>query len=249
MPLEQISSALKFLAFYCAAGIGKTGLTVAVDVFKNDTLIVTAASATEIGDGLYRYTLASGSVDAEGEYIAVFKTADATVDGQHIVSSWTVQKAGVENLDATISTRLATAGYTTPPTAAAITNAVWDASAAAHDTAGSTGAKLNLITSVSVTITDPVAQNGDVSIRQGKDYTLTWALADPPLAATTLSFQCLALGFTKTATFATPNISVTLTSAETALFGQGVYPFEIEATVSATTVVLVDGELTVNKDR
>lgn len=211
MPIEQIGNAIKFVAFYTSAGLGKTGLTVTADVYKNDTEIVAAGAVAEIGDGLYRYTLASGSVDAEGEYIAVFKTADATVDGQHIVSAWTVQKAGVENLDAAVSTRLATAGYTTPPTVGAIADAVWDESAAAHNTAGSTGERLNLITSTSVTITDPVAADGDVTIRQGKAVTLEWTLADPPVA-TGISFQCLALGFTKAGTYSSPTITVALTS-------------------------------------
>lgn len=113
MPIEQISNALKFLAFYTSAGLGKTGLTVTVDVYRNDTEIVTAGSATEIGDGLYRYTLSSGFVTVEGEYIAVFKTADTTVDGQHVVAVWTVQKAGVENLDALISSRAISGGTVT----------------------------------------------------------------------------------------------------------------------------------------
>ena len=125
---------------------------------------------------------------------------------------------------------------------------MWDESAAAHNTAGSTGERLNLITSTSVTITDPVAADGDVTIRQGKAATLEWTLADPP-AATGISFQCLALGFTKAGSYSSPTITVALTSVETALFGQGVYPFEIEATVSAVTVVLVEGNLTVQKDR
>ncbi len=248
MPIEQLANTLKFIAYYSAAGTGKTGLTVTVDVYKNDTQIVTAGAATEIGGGLYRYTLASGSVDAEGEYVAIFKTSDGTVDAQHIPAAWVVNKAGVENLDATVSSRLASAGYTTPPTVGAIADAVWDESAAAHNTAGSTGERLNLISSTSVTITDPVAADGDVSIRQGKAYTLTWTLADPPVA-TDISFQCLALGFTKAGSYASPTITVTLTSAETAQFGQGVYPFEIEATVAAVTVVLVEGNLTVQKDR
>ena len=35
------------------------------------TEVVTAASATEIGDGLYRYLLAAASVTVLGEYVAV----------------------------------------------------------------------------------------------------------------------------------------------------------------------------------
>lgn len=249
MAIEQLSNALRFTAFYTASGQLKTGLTVTVNVYRNSTLVITAAAATEVGDGLYIYSLASNQVTAEGVYTAVFKTADSTVDAQHIVSAWTVQVGGVENLDATVSSRLAAASYTTPPTAAAIADQVWDENALAHNTANSMGELMNRIGAVTVTISSAVADDGDTTIRQGKAYTLSYTLSDPPVAATAISFQCLALGFTKTGSYSSPTITVELTSAETALFGQGVYPFEIEATVDAATVVLVAGNLTVLKDR
>lgn len=116
MSLEQQGNALTFLAFYVETKLGKTGLTVTVDVYRNGTEIVTAAAATAVGDGLYSYTLASGSVNAEGLYAAVFKTTTNTVDQQHLPSLWIVGKGGIENLDAAISTRNATV----PPTPAAI---------------------------------------------------------------------------------------------------------------------------------
>jgi hypothetical protein len=62
---------------------------------------------------LYSYTLTSNN-SAEGEYAAIFKTTDATVDAQHIPSLWVLGRAGVENLDATTSSRLASSGYTAP---------------------------------------------------------------------------------------------------------------------------------------
>jgi flagellar hook-associated protein FlgK len=102
---EQIGVALPFTAFYTTLGIGQTGLTVTVDVYRNGTEIVTAGSATDAGDGLYTYTLASGSNTVEGIYIAVFKTATTTVDQQHLVAGWEVGTGGVENLDAAVSSR------------------------------------------------------------------------------------------------------------------------------------------------
>lgn len=103
--MEQIGVALPFTAFYTTLGIGQTGLTVTVDVYRNGTEIVAAASATDAGDGLYTYTLASGSNTVEGIYIAVFKTATTTVDQQHLVAGWEVGTGGVENLDAAVSSR------------------------------------------------------------------------------------------------------------------------------------------------
>ncbi len=124
MAWEQVSNAIKFYAFFTASKTGKSGLTPTVYLVRNGTAIVTAGSAAEVDatnlPGLYSYELAGASVTVEGEYIAVFRTADATVDAQHIPSLWIVGKAGVENLDATISSRNAT----TPPTAAANATAV-----------------------------------------------------------------------------------------------------------------------------
>ena len=121
--LEQVSTSVKFLAFYTASKQGKTGLTVTIDIYDpSGSQIVTGGSATAIGGGLYSYTLSTNN-SAEGEYAAIFKTTDSTVDSQHIPSLWVLGRAGIENLDAATSTRLASSGYTAPsaaPTVAAI---------------------------------------------------------------------------------------------------------------------------------
>ena len=121
MPLEQTGNAITFYGFYTKSGLGVTGLTVTADVWEVEidgsaTELQSAAGATEIGDGLYRYILASGSVDAEGEYLCVFKTA-GDVDQKHIAACWTVSRAGIENLDAAMSSRSAAA--------TALTDATW----------------------------------------------------------------------------------------------------------------------------
>ncbi|MBU0494101.1 MAG: hypothetical protein KKA73_04905 [Chloroflexi bacterium] len=113
--LEQVGNAITFYAHYIASKVGATGLTVTVDVWEiqadgTATEVVTGASATEIGDGLYRYILASGSVDETGEYVAVFKTSDSDVDQQHIPALWVIGRAGIENLDGAVSTVLARIG-------------------------------------------------------------------------------------------------------------------------------------------
>ena len=103
--LEQVSTSVKFLAFFTASKTGKTGLTVTVDLYDpSGTQIVTGGSATAIGGGLYAYTLSTNN-SAEGEYAAIFKTTDSTVDAQHIPSLWVLGRAGVENLDASVSSR------------------------------------------------------------------------------------------------------------------------------------------------
>src|SRR3990172_10376225 len=105
--LEQQGNALVFLAHYTTDGLSTTGLTVTVDVYEGDTEIVTGGSAVEVGDGLYRYTLASGSVDANALYTAVFKKATATVDEQHIPALWIVGRTWVNNVNVTLSSLIA----------------------------------------------------------------------------------------------------------------------------------------------
>ncbi|MFZ9964836.1 MAG: hypothetical protein ACO3GO_06470, partial [Terrimicrobiaceae bacterium] len=60
------------------------------------------------------YTLSSNN-STEGEYAAIFKTTDSTVDSQHIPSLWVLGRAGVENLDAATSTRLPSSSYAAAP--------------------------------------------------------------------------------------------------------------------------------------
>jgi len=118
--LEQVSTSVKFLAFYTASKQGKTGLTVTVDIYDpSGTQIVTGGSATALGGGLYSYTLSTDN-SSEGEYAAIFKTTDSTVDSQHIPSLWVLGRAGVENLDAATSTRLPSSSYTAAPSVTAI---------------------------------------------------------------------------------------------------------------------------------
>jgi hypothetical protein len=112
--IEQVSTPVKFLAFFTASKQGKTGLTVTIDIYNpSGSQIVTGGSATAIGGGLYSYTLSTNN-SAEGEYAAIFKTTDSTVDSQHIPSLWVLGRAAVENLDAATSSRLASSGYTAP---------------------------------------------------------------------------------------------------------------------------------------
>ena len=118
--IEKTSTSVKFLAFYTASKQGSTGLTVTVDVYDpSGTKIVDASAATELAGGLYTYTLAASNSSA-GEYVAIFKTTDANVDSQHVPSLWSLGRAGVENLDASVSSRstLASGDLPSVPTAA-----------------------------------------------------------------------------------------------------------------------------------
>jgi len=87
--IAQKGTAIDFYAFYTKFGLGVTGLTVTVDVYRNGTEILSAQATTEKGDGLYYYQMASGSNTAAGVYIAIFKTA-GDVDTPHLAHGWAV---------------------------------------------------------------------------------------------------------------------------------------------------------------
>jgi hypothetical protein len=115
--IEQLNNSVKFMSFFTSSKVGKTGLTVTIDVFNpSGTKIVTDGSCTEIGDGIYVYTLASTNTSSEGEYIAVFKTSDSSVDMQDIPSLWVIGRAGVEHLDGNISDKATQTSVNAIPT-------------------------------------------------------------------------------------------------------------------------------------
>lgn len=89
--ISPLGEALPFTFYFTASQLGKTGLTVTVDVYNPaGTLIVSGAAATAIGGGLYRYTLAGASVTTYGAYVAIGKTTDVTVDVREVPSEWVV---------------------------------------------------------------------------------------------------------------------------------------------------------------
>lgn len=103
--LEQQGNALPFLFFFTEAKLGKTGLTVAVDVFEDAVSILTSQPATEVGKGLYYYELPSVNVNANALYSAVAVTATTSVDLQEVPALWIVGRDWVNNVDETISSR------------------------------------------------------------------------------------------------------------------------------------------------
>jgi len=91
----------KFYGFFVASKVGKTGLTVTVDVYDSAGVAqATGAAATEVGGGLYTYTHTDAT---DGDYVAVFKTSDTSVDAQHIPALAAKQISAY--IDAAVSTR------------------------------------------------------------------------------------------------------------------------------------------------
>ena len=264
--IEQIGTAIRFDFFYTAAKVGKTGLVdVTVDVFDEaGGALVAGAAATEVGDGFYTYLLASGSVDAEGNYRGVAKTADTTVDQKHLPALWTVGVAGVERLDAAVSSRSSHTAL-----------AVWDVLTAAIVAAGSIGefilTKLGMITTgTAMTIVNPVAADGSITIVQGDDYAaadsrqLEWGnLVCPDLTGATITFTAkgtrgdllTTAGSATVVGVGSQTVQVELTDLQTAALdvttGKTPYSFDVQATLagaSAHRITLVLGLMKVRED-
>ena len=98
--LEQLSTAIRFHCFLTVDKVGQAGLTVTVDVYDAvDAKVVSNGVVTDVGGGLYAYTLAMGFTAVAGEYRAVFKTTSDDVAQKHIPAIWVVGKpSGLSNL-------------------------------------------------------------------------------------------------------------------------------------------------------
>lgn len=139
--IEQISNTLIVgVKFYGSTGAGITGLTdITTYVYKLTVSGSTITSTTimngvnqatanmiEVGRGLYAFPILAADLGAECVVFYQCETATSTVTNKTEAAAYTVGKAGVENLDATVASRLAAASYTAPPTSAAIADAVMD---------------------------------------------------------------------------------------------------------------------------
>jgi hypothetical protein len=165
--IEQTGVAITFLAQFLVSGAKGTGLTItcAVRRVSDDTEVQAATAATEIGTtGVYKYVYNAPAT--EDLYLAHFNEAAATADQTDVASLWVVGKGGIENLDAAVSG----ANTTTPPTVAAIADAVWDEANSGHVSAGTTGFNLNRLTGNTVTVSAPVDSSGTIALTRGDDY-------------------------------------------------------------------------------
>ena len=159
------------LAQFIASKAGATGLTVTCDVDEYDAdnstvddAYLTAQSMTHVRNGIYRLFFDG---DDTLLYVATAKTADSSVDQQHIPAV-VVRLDRVNNADVKTSTRNAVApldasGTQTAaeaalaaydaatgadvagisvPSASTVADAVWDEALAGHSTAGTAGQAL-----------------------------------------------------------------------------------------------------------
>ena len=145
---------------------------------------------------------------------------------------------------------------------AEIADGVWDEAIAGHLTAGTTGAKLNLIGLASYTVTSPVSSDGTaITIVRGDDYLFAdsrqlafTSTGWPTITGATVKLR---VKFGKNATVTEYTATVTgaqacyvpLTTVQTAAMVPGVYKFDLQATLSNLSIVtLVQGTLSVWED-
>lgn len=143
--IYRAGETITFVAYYTASGVAATGLTVSASVYKIGTAgAVATPTVSEQGGGLYYCTYTPSE---DGVYVCVFSTADSSVDQQDIAGIAFRGIAGVNNLDAEISSRLASADYTEPPTADEVAIEVWDEATSTHTTPDTFGTVLKNIKS------------------------------------------------------------------------------------------------------
>jgi hypothetical protein len=139
--LQQVTQPLLFGAQFHTQtdGTAKTGLSVSVAVHRvaldgTITTSMASGSAIEVAGGEYQFRLASPAV--AGLYVAVFSTSDTSVVLRSVASRLWVGVAGIQSLDAAVSTLLASSSYVAPDNAGI-------ASAVAQSTAARTASEGN----------------------------------------------------------------------------------------------------------
>ncbi len=278
-----------FLAMFTkskAGAVPANAPTIDVINAATDALVVTAGNPTALANmaGMYRYTY-SGAADLQ--LIGLFKTADTTVDLQQVPSytpQQTINHAAqirtelateLARVDVATSTRLASASYTTPPTAMAVADEVRvelatelaridDEITSRADAASYTparAAKLDLLGAAGVTVASPVASDGTaITLIYGDDYysadgrALAFTGTNwPTLTGGTVNLRIqTAAGVVSIAGTVTGvdacRFDVTKTQVES--IGIGVWRYDLEASLvtSLHIATLVQGYLTVAQD-
>ena len=154
-----MTTAIVLYGVFMASKTGKIGLTPTVNARSIERAtgtvasIASGASAFVVGDGVYGYQIAAATPQTH-DYIAIFITADATVDAQHVQAVWPplagAFAAELANLDAAVSSRNAVA-----PLDATATQAAAAAALTAYDPA--TGAEV-------AALPDAILDNEEVSV-------------------------------------------------------------------------------------
>ena len=143
-------------------GSGTISTHAAVDVWAVGTRTLTAGTNIVLakGTGVTGFNdLSAAQVNAEVDTALADVGLTTTITGR---------------IDAAVSTRLASASYTTPPTVGAVADAVWDELLAGHTTVGSAGAGLTSAAAGGSSLTaEDVWTYSDRELTQALDVTIS----------------------------------------------------------------------------
>lgn len=198
------------------------------------------------------YGIAAIETGATGTYTAT-DPADTTPGDYLLVAA---AGASLAVSDVANNTRWQDAAGVTPPTAAAIADAVLDEALSGHATAGTAGAALGRIGTGVISTVSPVSQGGDITLTRGDSYynadgrALSWTgeSADvwPDLTGATITLNIGDGTLAATGSVVTPTgtqvVRCELTSAQTTTLTTGTanrvtLDYDLKATLSNTHVV------------
>jgi hypothetical protein len=177
--LKQSSTAHPLLFLLIASTdhlTGKTGATPTVTLSKDGAAFASPLGAvTELANGWYAVAGNATDTNTAGQLLlhATATGADPTDEVYRVVAydPDNATSLGLADLDATISSRLATAGYTAPPAAAAIATAVAAPSAATIAASVAAGSVASVVGAVG-SVTDKTGyalSSGEHSLISGTD--------------------------------------------------------------------------------
>jgi len=273
-----------------------TGATPTITVSGEGSQAGADNAATEIGSsGIYTWEMSQAEANVDYGSVTIQATGAITLVIPFVTRTQDIDDLSVPTAaqiadqvwDETLGDHAATdstgaaldaAGGYTIPTAAQIADQVWDEASADHGDTGSMGALQNLLSrlgTVSITVTSPVATDGDVDIIQGDTYAtadgraLVWTSASytgPSLVDATAKFRAIPsnlyekgsgeASLDKAATIGidgdTVTFTVELTAAETGdldTISPRTYAYEIEVTLASGNVyTYAQGTMTVTRD-
>lgn len=231
-------AAYNFYGFFTASKTGKTGLTVTCTVYDSaGNVQATAQAATAIGGGLYTYTHTDATA---GDYVAVFATADATVDFQNVPALAAKQMVTVDELVWAYASRTLT------QSAASVAAAVSGSTITIHR---------------GDTISASLTGLGSIAGRTKLWFTAKENLYDADSASVLFIEETAGLTVVNGATYATTTdgditvtdqatgaLTITLDEAVSAALNPGQYQYDMQWLSVAGVVTLTSGYLVVTAD-
>ena len=158
------------------AGVGAiAGTTLPAIKLQTDKIPASPASTTNITAGTITTVTNLTNAPTNGDFTTTMK-ASVTAAVPTAAAIRAEIDTNSTKLDVATSTRLATASYTAPPSAASVADAVCDEAVSDHTTAGSVGAQLASIYAAQIDFSDDEANTQD-------EYSVQWFKNGSPVTS------------------------------------------------------------------